>query len=145
MGIERSYIVIYLAYEKNKNLEKCKFLGQIINLESDEIEILRLSPPDKFIKPEECRYVTVDKVCSDDIVHIIISKVQDYYKNKTLEVLNSIDRAKCEEIKMLIAELFVTLESKGVDPWRYGKYLEIANRNGFAYDDYVKFCESYDK
>lgn len=69
-------VVVYLKNERtgSSTIRKCKFIGQIIGFTTSKVEIMRLSPPDTFVTPEECRQEEVDMVYPDDIVHIIISK-----------------------------------------------------------------------
>lgn len=69
-------IVVYLKNERtgSSTIRKCKFIGQIIDFTNTKVKIMRLSPPDKFVTPEECKDYGVDTVYPDDIVHVIISK-----------------------------------------------------------------------
>lgn len=71
-------IVVYLKNERtgSSTIKKCKFIGQIINFTSAKVKIERLSPPDQFVAPEECKDFGVDTVYPDDIVHIVISRYQ---------------------------------------------------------------------
>ena len=69
-------VVVYLknARTGSSTVRKCKFIGQIINFTTSKVEIMRLSPPDTFVTPAECRQEEIDLVYPDDIVHIIISR-----------------------------------------------------------------------
>ena len=71
-------VVVYLKNERtgSSTIRKCKFIGHIVDFTKTKVEIKRLSPPDTFVTPEECRDYGVDTVRPDEIVHIIISKHQ---------------------------------------------------------------------
>lgn len=71
-------VVVYLKNERtgSSTIRKCKFIGQIIEFTNTRVKIGRLSPPDIFVTPEECKDYGIDTVYSDDIVHVIISRHQ---------------------------------------------------------------------
>lgn len=69
-------VVVYLKNERtgSSTVKKCKFIGQIIDFTNNKVRIQRLSPPDTFVTPEECKDYCIDSIYPDDVVHIIISK-----------------------------------------------------------------------
>lgn len=69
-------IVVYLKNERtgSSTIRKCKFIGCIRGFTDTKVEIVRLSPPDTFVTPEECKDCGIDTVYPDEIVHIIISQ-----------------------------------------------------------------------
>lgn len=71
-------VVVYLKNERtgSSTIRKCKFIGQITGFTDTKVEVHRLSPPDKFVAPEECKDFGVDTVYPDDIMHVIISRHQ---------------------------------------------------------------------
>ena len=72
-------IVAYLKNERtgSSTVRKCKFLGQITGFTKTKVEIHRLSPPDTFVTPDECKDFGIDTVYPDDVVHVIISKYEE--------------------------------------------------------------------
>lgn len=133
-------IVVYLKNERtgSSTVRKCKFIGQIIGFTTSKVEIMRLSPPDTFVAPEECRQLETDKVYPDDVVYIIISKYQEDDHTKTLKALNDIIYKKDRDIKELIGKLFCALEDEGVNPWDDKECVEIANKHWYTKEDYKK-------
>ena len=85
-------VVVYLKNERtgSSTVRKCKFVGQITGFTKTKVEIHRFSPPDTFVTPDEIQDLGVDTVCSDDVVHIIISKYQEDSHTKTLKELNEV-------------------------------------------------------
>ena len=71
-------IVVYLKNERtgSSTIRKCKFIGQVLEFTDTKVKIGRLSPPDMFVTPEECKDYGIDTVYQDDIVHVIISRHQ---------------------------------------------------------------------
>ena len=71
-------VVVYLKNERtgSSTVRKCKFIGQILEFTDTKVKIGRLSPPDKFVTPEECKDYGVDTIYPDDIVHVVISRYQ---------------------------------------------------------------------
>ena len=69
-------IVVYLKNERtgSSTIRKCKFIGQIIGFTKTKVEIMRLSNPDTFVTPHECKQFGIDIVRPDEVVHIIISQ-----------------------------------------------------------------------
>jgi hypothetical protein len=81
-------VVVYLKNERtgSSTIRKCKFIGQIIGFANTKAEIRRFSKPDIFVTPDEIQDFGVDTVCSDDIVHIIISKHQEELEDPDWEL-----------------------------------------------------------
>lgn len=71
-------VVVYLKNERtgSSTIRKCKFIGQILEFTDTKVKVGRLSPPDRFVTPEECKDYGVDTVYPDDIIHVIISRHQ---------------------------------------------------------------------
>lgn len=69
-------IVVYLKNERtgSSTIRKCKFIGQITGFTASKVEIMRLSPPDIFVAPEECRQLGTDKVYPDEVIQILNSR-----------------------------------------------------------------------
>jgi len=69
-------VVVYLKNERtgSSTIRKCKFIGHITGFTDTKVNINRLSPPDKFVHPDEIQSLGTDTVCPDDVVNIIISK-----------------------------------------------------------------------
>ena len=69
-------VVVYLKNERtgSSTIRKCKFIGQIVGFTDIKVKIARISPPDTFVTPEECKDYGIDTVYPDEIVHIIISQ-----------------------------------------------------------------------
>lgn len=69
-------VVVYLKNERtgSSTIRKCKFIGQIIGFTISKVEIMRLSPPDTFVTPEEYRQEEIDKVYPEDIICIVKSE-----------------------------------------------------------------------
>ena len=69
-------IVVYLKNERtgSSTTRKCKFIGQVIDFTDTRVKINRLSKPDKFVTPEECKDFGIDTIYPNDVVHIIISR-----------------------------------------------------------------------
>ena len=60
------------------------------------VKVMRLSPPDTFVSPEECRQLEIDRVYPEDIVNIIVGE-DDRSITKTLEQVNNlVDNYKAE-------------------------------------------------
>lgn len=68
-------VVVYLKTvgTGSSTLRKCKFVGHVEGFTAKKVNIRRLSPPDKFVTPNECRDYGLDCIYPEDIVHIIIS------------------------------------------------------------------------
>jgi hypothetical protein len=81
-------VVVYLKNERtgSSTIRKCKFIGQITAFTKTKVEIHRFSQPDTFVTPDEIQDLGVDTVCSDDIVHIIISKHQEELEDPDWEL-----------------------------------------------------------
>ena len=81
-------VVVYLKNERtgSSTIRKCKFVGEIIGFTSAKAEIRRFSKPDIFVTPDEIQDLGVDTVCSDDIIHIIISKHQEELEDPDWEL-----------------------------------------------------------
>lgn len=69
-------------YDMN-NTQRLKFLNRVLQILGDygsyelsKVEITRLSPPDTFVTPEECKDFGIDTVYLDDVMHVIISRYQ---------------------------------------------------------------------
>lgn len=71
-------IVVYLKNERtgSSTIRKCKFIGCISGFTDTKVKITRLSPPDTFVTPEECKDFGIDTVYLDDVMHVIISRYQ---------------------------------------------------------------------
>lgn len=69
-------IVVYLKNERtgSSTIRKCKFIGHIVEFIGCKVKIHRLSPPDTFVYPDECKDLGYDTIYPDDVVHIIVSK-----------------------------------------------------------------------
>lgn len=69
-------IVVYLKTVRisSSNSRKCKFIGQVESFTAKKVKIRRLSPPDKFVTPNECKDYGQDCIYPEDVVHIIITK-----------------------------------------------------------------------
>lgn len=67
-------VVIYLRTVRtgSSTSRKCKFVGHVEGFTAKKVNIRRLSPPDKFVTPKECRYYGLDCIYTEDVVHIII-------------------------------------------------------------------------
>lgn len=137
-------VVVYLKNEEtgSSTIRKCKFIGQIIGFTNKKVKINRLSPPDKFIAPEECKDYGIDSIYPDDVVYVIISKYQeDDYTNMLRELNNIIDNQK-KDIKMLIGSWFSALEDECVNPWVRNDCMEIANKYWYTEEDYKKYLST---
>lgn len=71
-------VVVYLKNERtgSSTIRKCKLIGQIIDFTDTKVKIRRLSPPDKFVTPDECKDFGLDTVYPNDVVYVIISRYQ---------------------------------------------------------------------
>lgn len=80
-------IVVYLKNERtgSSTIRKCKFIGQIVDINDSKAKIMRLSSPDRFVTPDEIKELGIDTVCAEEIVHIIISK-HDLDKERWISV-----------------------------------------------------------
>ena len=69
-------VVVYLKNERtgSSTIRKCKFIGQVTGFTGAKVKIRRLSSPDTFVLPSECRDLGTDTIYPDDVVHILISK-----------------------------------------------------------------------
>lgn len=93
-------IVVYLknARTGSSSVRKCKFIGQVIGFTKTKVKIGRMSQPDTFVTPEECKDLGVDTVYPEDIVHIIISKKRN---NRTMffpQIIGDINYENKEEL-----------------------------------------------
>ena len=68
-------VVVYLKTvgTGSSTSRKCKFVGQVKGFTAKKVKIRRLSPPDKFVTPNECKDYGLDCVYPENVVHIIIS------------------------------------------------------------------------
>jgi len=66
-------VVVYIRNERtgSSTVRKCKYVGQIVDFTKCMVKIMRLSPPDTFVTPEEYRQIEIDRVYPDDIVCIV--------------------------------------------------------------------------
>lgn len=137
-------IVVYLKNERtgSSTIRKCKFIGQVIGFTTSKVEIMRLSPPDTFVIPEECRQFCTDKVYPDDVVQIIISKYQEDDHIKTLKALNDCICKKDKDIKLLIGKLFSALEDNGVNPWKNKECVAMANKYWYTEEYYKEYLRT---
>lgn len=85
-------VVVYLKNERtgSSTTRKCKFIGQVIGFTKTKVEIRRLSQPDTFVTPDECKDLGVDTIYPNDVVYVIISKYQEDSHTRTLKGLNEI-------------------------------------------------------
>lgn len=85
-------VVVYLKNERtgSSTIRKCKFIGQIIGFTKTKVEIRRLSQPDTFVTPDECKDLGVDTIYPNDVVYVIISRYQEDSHTRTLKGLNEI-------------------------------------------------------
>ena len=91
-------VVVYLRNERtgSSTVRKCKYVGQIVDFTKQMVKVMRLSPPDTFVSPEECRQLEIDRVYPEDIVNIIVGE-DDRSITKTLEQVNNlVDNYKAE-------------------------------------------------
>lgn len=72
-------IVVYLKTvgTGSSTHRKCKFIGQVKGFTAKKVKIRRLSPPDKFVTPNECKDYGLDCIYPEDIVHIITNLGDD--------------------------------------------------------------------
>ena len=134
-------VVVYLKNERtgSSTIRKCKFIGQIIGFTKTKVEIRRLSQPDTFVTPDECKDLGVDTIYPDDVVYIIISKYQQDDHARTLKALNDIVDKNNKDIKLLIGKWFSALEDEGMNPWTNKECVEIANKHWYTEEDYKKY------
>ena len=134
-------VVVYLKNERtgSSTIRKCKFIGQIIGFTKTKVEIRRLSQPDTFVTPDECKDLGVDTIYPDDVVYIIISKYQQDDHARTLKALNDIVDKNNKDIKLLIGKWFSALEDEGMNPWINKECVEIANKHWYTEEDYKKY------
>lgn len=137
-------IVVYLKNERtgSSTIRKCKFIGQIVDFTDTKVKIRRLSPPDKFVTPEECKDFGVDTVYPDDVVYIIISKYQEDSTTKILGELNNIIEKQNKDIKLLLGKWFSALEDEGADPWVDKDCVAMANKYWYTEEDYKKYLST---
>lgn len=137
-------IVVYLKNERtgSSTIRKCKFIGQIVDFTDTKVKIRRLSPPDKFITPEECKDFGVDTVYPDDVVYIIISKYQEDSTTKMLGELNNIIEKQNKDLKLLLGKWFSALEDEGADPWVEKDCMAMANKYWYTKEDYKKYLST---
>lgn len=137
-------IVVYLKNERtgSSTIRKCKFIGQIVDFTDTKVKIRRLSPPDKFVTPEECKDFGVDTVYPDDVVYIIISKYQEDSTTKMLGELNNIIEKQNKDIKLLLGKWFSALEDEGADPWVEKDCMVMANKYWYTEEDYKKYLST---
>lgn len=137
-------IVVYLKNERtgSSTIRKCKFIGQIVDFTDTKVKIRRLSPPDKFVTPEECKDFGVDTVYPDDVVYIIISKYQEDSTTKMLGELNNIIEKQNKDIKLLLGKWFSALEDEGADPWVEKDCMAMANKYWYTKEDYKKYLST---
>jgi hypothetical protein len=137
-------VVVYLKNERtgSSTIRKCKFIGQITGFTKTKVEIHRLSPPDIFVTLDEIQDLGTDTVCSDDVVHIIISKYQEDMHTRTLISLNDIIDKRNKDIKLLLGKWFSALEDEGVDPWMNEECVKMANKYWYTKDDYQKYLNT---
>lgn len=137
-------IVVYLKNERtgSSTIRKCKFIGQIVDFTDTKVKIRRLSPPDKFVTPEECKDFGVDTVYPDDVVYIIISKYQEDSTTKMLGELNNIIEKQNKDIKLLLGKWFSALEDEGADPWVEKDCMAMANKYWYTKEDYKKYLNT---
>lgn len=85
-------VVVYLKNERtgSSTTRKCKFIGQVIGFTKTKVEIRRLSQPDTFVTPDECKDLGVDTIYPNDVVYVIISRYQEDSHTRTLKGLNEI-------------------------------------------------------
>lgn len=137
-------IVVYLKNERtgSSTIRKCKFIGQIVDFTDTKVKIRRLSPPDKFVTPEECKDFGVDTVYPDDVVYIIISKYQEDSTTKMLGELNNIIEKQNKDIKLLLGKWFSALEDEDADPWVEKDCMAMANKYWYTKEDYKKYLST---
>lgn len=137
-------IVVYLKNERigSSTIRKCKFVGQVVDFTDIKVKIRRLSPPDKFVTPEECKDFGIDTVYPDDVMHIIISKYQEDSHTRTLKALNEVVDNKNKDINLLLGKWFSALEDEGVDPWASEECTEIARKYWYTEEDYKKYLST---
>ena len=137
-------IVVYLKNERtgSSTIRRCKFIGQIIDFTDIKVKIRRLSPPDKFVTPEECKDFGVDTIYPDDVMHIVISKYEEDSTTKLLRELNEIIDKRNKDINLLIGNWFSALEDEGADPWTIEECIEMANKYYYTEEDYRKYLKT---
>lgn len=137
-------VVVYLKNERtgSSTIRKCKFIGQIVGFTGTKAKIHRFSKPNIFVTPDKLQDLGVDTVCSDDVVHIIISKYQDDMHLKTLNWLNSIAEKKNEDIKVLLGKWFSALEDEGVNPWMLEECIKMASKYWYTEEDYKSYLNT---
>lgn len=136
-------IVVYLKNERtgSSTIRKCKFIGQIVDFTDTKVKIRRLSPPDKFVTPKECKDFGVDAVYPDNVVYII-SKYQEDSTTKILGELNNIIEKQNKDIKLLLGKWFSALEDEGADPWVEKDCMAMANKYWYTKEDYKKYLST---
>lgn len=137
-------IVVYLKNERtgSSTIRKCKFIGQIIDFTDTKVKVTRLSPPDTFVTPEECKDYGIDTVYPDEIMHIIISEYQEEDHTKMLRELTDIIDDRNNDIKLLLGKWFSALEDEGTDPWTNEDCMMMAKKYWYAKEDYKKYLNT---
>lgn len=137
-------VVVYLKNERtgSSTVRKCKFLGRITGFTNTKVEIKRLSPPDTFVTPEECGQFDTDKICPEDVVHIIISEYQESRTVKTFRRLNSIIDNRDKDVNFLLGRWFSALEDEGIDPWTNEECMMMANKHYYTEADYKSYLRT---
>ena len=136
-------VVVYLKNERtgSSTIRKCKFIGQIIDFTDIKVKIRRLSPPDKFVTPEEYKDFGIDTIYPDDVMHVI-SKHKEDSTTKLLRELNDIIDVKNKDIRLLISNWFSALEDEGTEPWAIEECIEMANKYCYTEEDYKKYLST---
>ena len=92
-------VVVYLKNERtgSSTTRKCKFIGQVIGFTKTKVEIRRLSQPDTFATPDECKDLGVDTIYPNDVVYVAFSKYEEDSHTRTLTgLLEIIDKYETE-------------------------------------------------
>lgn len=136
--------VVYLKNERTggSTIRKCKSIGLVVEFTGKKVKILRLSPPDIFVTPDELQDFGVDTIYSDDVVHIIKSKYQEDNRAKTSKTLCDIIDENNKDIKLLIGKWFSALEDEGVNPWISEECMEMAKKYWYTEEDYKKYLHT---
>ena len=73
-------IVVYLKTTATSG--RYKFIGQVTGFTDTQVVIRQLSKADQFVTPEECVDYGKVRVNPSDVVHIIISRTDNHFKDK---------------------------------------------------------------